>query len=106
MHLHFTLPLLQHGVQAFKIVDIRKFEKVIMFWSSCRYECSFSRSALATMKIFLIRSQSLELSEFLDSEEIWDLFDDVETFPEAVCGFARCVILRCTVFSSQTKNYV
>jgi hypothetical protein len=41
------------------------------------------------MKIFLIRSQSLELSEFLDSEGIWSLFDDVETFPEAVCGVAR-----------------
>ena len=41
------------------------------------------------MKIFLIRSQSLELSEFLDSEGIWSLFDDIATFPEAICGVAR-----------------
>lgn len=46
-------------------------------------------SALATMKIFLIRSQSLELSEFLDTEGTWSLFEECETFPEAVCSMAR-----------------
>ncbi|XP_046842253.1 maestro heat-like repeat-containing protein family member 1 [Xenia sp. Carnegie-2017] len=49
------------------------------------------KSALATMKIFLIRSQRLELSEFLDAEEIWNMFEDEETFPEGVCGLARGV---------------
>ena len=53
------------------------------------------------MKIFLIRSQSLELSEFLDTEGVWGLFDDVETFPEAVCGVARyapCFVSFTTIF--------
>lgn len=49
------------------------------------------KSALATIKIFLIRSQSLELSEFLDSEGTWSLFEKPETFPEAVCSIARGV---------------